>query len=73
MTFEQAIGGFIALAVSVIGYLVKRLISTIEERLDHTETTMATVNSQLIEILQRLVRLEERSQMQQSKTTKPRG
>lgn len=73
MTFEQAIGGFIALAVTVIGYLVKRLISTIEERLDHTETTMATVNSQLIEILQRLVRLEERSQMQQSKTTKPRG
>ncbi len=73
MTFEQAVGGFIALAVTVIGYLVKRLISTIEERLDHTETTMATVNSQLIEILQRLVRLEERSQMQQSKTTKPRG
>jgi len=73
MTFEQAIGGFIALAVTVIGYLVKRLISTIEERLDHTETTMATVNSQLIEILQRLVRLEERSQMQQSKATKPRG
>lgn len=73
MTFEQAVGGFIALAVTVIGYLVKRLISTIEERLDHTETTMATVNSQLIEILQRLVRLEERSQMQQSKATKPRG
>lgn len=73
MTFEQAIAGFIALAVTVIGYLVKRLISTIEERLDHTETTMATVNSQLIEILQRLVRLEERSQMQQSTATKPRG
>lgn len=61
MTFEHFISAFGAVMLTVIGFLVKKLITTIEQRLDQTELTMKSVNAQLVDILQRLVRLEERS------------
>ncbi len=65
MTFEHFTSAFVSVMMIVIGYLVKRLINTIEQRLNQTEETMSTLNEKLVDILQRLVRLEERNHIPQ--------
>ncbi|MBK7034672.1 MAG: hypothetical protein IPH49_15780 [Ignavibacteria bacterium] len=85
MTFEQAIGSFLAILVSMIGYYVKQLVSehrqtretvialnTNFNALTQQFTTLYTkheaTDKKLGELLERLVRLEERSHSQTPQT-----
>ena len=87
MTFEQIIGSFLAVVVSMIGYFVKQLVS---EHRQTRETVIAlntdfnaltqqfttlyqkheATDKKLGELLERLVRLEERSHATPQTTTR---